>query len=53
MHESGEGLRVGVVATLKMFVDQTPSLLFVSLWKHDPMNDFNVTPDDVGVFGGK
>ena len=53
MHESGEGLRVGVVATLKMFVDQTPSLLLISLLKDDAMNDFDVTTDDVRQFGGK
>ena len=53
MHKSGESLRVGVVATLEMFVDQTPSLPLISLLKDDAMNDFNVTTDDVGEFGGK
>ena len=53
MHEFGESLRVGVVATLKMFADQTPNLLFISLLKNDAMNDFDVTTDDVRQFGGK
>ena len=53
MHESGERLRVGFVATLKLFVDQTPSLLFISFWKHDAMNDFYMTANDVGEFGRK
>ena len=53
MHEFGERLRVGVVATLNMFVDQRSSLLFISLLKNDAMNDFDVAANDMGEFGGK
>ena len=53
MHEFGESLRVGVVATLKMFADQTPNLLFISLLKNDAMNDFDVAANDMGEFCGK
>ena len=53
MNESGEGLRVAVGATPKMFVHQTSSLLLIPLLKEDTMDDFDVTANDVGEFGGK